>query len=167
MAKNSRRHQPHPSNFGLENLEGRALLSASLFSRAEVGHNWRAQQARPTCRAAHLSGVQPLASAGATGLTPAQMRHAYGVDSISFNGVTGNGAGQTIAIVDAYDDPTAASDLQAFDRAFGLVDAPSFTKLNQNGGTAPAGVDPAGGGNTWGPVGTRHNARAPPAPPPP
>src|SRR5258706_13477206 len=153
MAKNSRRHQPHPSNFGLENLEGRALLSASLSSKAEAAHNWRAQHARPTYRAAHLNGVKPLASAGATGLTPAQMRHAYGVDSISFNGVTGNGAGQTIAIVDAYDDPTAASDLQAFDRAFWLVDAPSFTKLNQNGGTGPPGGGPAGGGESRADVG--------------
>src|SRR5258706_5232824 len=149
MAKNSRRHQPHPSNFGLENLEGRALLSASLSSKAEAAHNWRAQHARPTYRAAHLNGVQPLASAGATGLTPAQMRHAYGVDSINFNGVSGNGTGQTIAIVDAYDDPTATSDLRAFDQAFGLADAPSFTKLNQSGGTALPGVDPAGRGNSW------------------
>jgi subtilase family serine protease len=77
------------------------------------------------------------------------MRHAYGVDSISFNGITGDGSGQTIAIVDAYDDPTAAGDLQAFDRAFGLADAPSFTKLNQTGGTALPGVDPAGKGNSW------------------
>lgn len=149
MAKKSAQQKKHSSSFGLEILEGRALLSASLFSKAEVGHNWRAQRAQPTVRAAHLNGTTPFASAGATGLTPAQMRHAYGVDSINFNGITGDGAGQTIAIVDAYDDPTAASDLQAFDRALGLPDAPSFTKLNQNGGTALPGVDPAGKGNSW------------------
>src|SRR5258706_5217725 len=109
MAKKSRRHQQHSSSFGLENLEGRALLSASLFPKATVGHNWRAQHARPTYRAAHLNGVQPLASAGASGLTPAQMRHAYGVGLIKFNGVNGNGTRPTIATVDAYDDPTATT----------------------------------------------------------
>jgi subtilase family serine protease len=141
--------QKSRASFGLENLEGRALLSASLLSKGDGGHNWRAMRAQPTFRAARLNGVRPMASAGATGLTPARVRHAYGVDSTSFNGITGDGSGQTIAIVDAYDDPTAASDLQAFDRAFGLADAPSFTKLNQTGGTALPGVDPAGRGNSW------------------
>jgi len=149
MQKKTRRHGQRPSAFNLENLEGRALLSASLSSKAEAAHNWRTQHARPTYRAAHLNGVKPFASAGATGLTPAQMRRAYGVDSISFNGVTGNGAGQTIGIVDAYDDPTAAADLHAFDQAFGLSDPPSFAKLNQTGGTTLPGVDPAGKGNSW------------------
>ena len=52
-------------------------------------------------------GVTPLSTTGPTGLTPAQVRHAYGFDQISFaNGVTGDGTGQTIAIVDAYDDPS-------------------------------------------------------------
>src|SRR5271157_4773986 len=35
------------------------------------------------------------------GLTPAQIRKAYGVDSIDLNGVVGDGKGQTVAIVDA------------------------------------------------------------------
>ncbi len=49
------------------------------------------------------------------GLTPAQVRNAYGLNLIN-----GNGAGQTIAIVDAYDDPYIASDLQKFDAAYGI-----------------------------------------------
>ena len=49
-----------------------------------------------------------------TGLSPNQVQSAYGVNQINFGGVTGNGAGQTIAIVDAYYDPDIASDLQAF-----------------------------------------------------
>src|SRR5262245_16047051 len=47
-------------------------------------------------------------------LTPAQVRHAYGLDQIA-----GDGAGQTIAIVDAYDHPTIASDLHQFSATFG------------------------------------------------
>ena len=30
-----------------------------------------------------------------------------------------------------------------------MADAPSFTKLNQSGGTALPGVDPSGRGNSW------------------
>jgi subtilase family serine protease len=47
--------------------------------------------------------------------TPAQIRHAYGFDLVS-----NQGAGQTIYIVDAYNDPNIASDLQTFDAKFGL-----------------------------------------------
>jgi subtilase family serine protease len=66
-----------------------------------------------------------------TAYTPAQISHAYGFDQLGLDGT-----GQTIAIVDAYDDPRIVSDLVQFDRAFGLPDPPSFTKVNQNGGTA-------------------------------
>jgi subtilase family serine protease len=48
-------------------------------------------------------------------LTPAQVRHAYGFDLLSRNG-----AGQTIAIVDAYADPRITSDLQTFDQRYGI-----------------------------------------------
>src|SRR5207253_4484318 len=39
---------------------------------------------------------------------PAQIRHAYGIDQVAFNAgaIKGDGAGQTIAIVDAYYDST-------------------------------------------------------------
>jgi hypothetical protein len=62
-------------------------------------------------------------------LTPMQIRHAYGFDQISFsNGAKGDGTGQTIAIVDAYDDPNIGADLAHFDSTFGLPDPPSFLK---------------------------------------
>lgn len=65
-----------------------------------------------------------------SGYTPAQVRHAYGFDQLSYNG-----AGQTIAIVDAYDAPNIVKDLQTFDTQFGLAAPPSFSKVNQTGGT--------------------------------
>jgi subtilase family serine protease len=82
-------------------------------------------------------GVTPLATPGPTGMTPTQIRHAYGFDQISFSGgtITGDGSGTTIAIVDAYDDPKIANDLRQFDLRFGLPDPPTFTKVNQYGGT--------------------------------
>ena len=68
-----------------------------------------------------------LVSTTATGYTPAQMR--------SYLGLTGTGAGQTIAIVSAYDAPNVAADLAVFNKAFGLPAPPSFRKVNQTGGT--------------------------------
>src|SRR5689334_20934976 len=73
------------------------------------------------------------ASATPGGFSPAQIRAAYGFDQIAFGSATGDGTGQTIAIIDAYDDPTALVDLKAFDAQFGLPDPPSFKKLNQYG----------------------------------
>jgi hypothetical protein len=76
----------------------------------------------------------PLGSSGPTGYTPAQIRHAYGFDQIALpGGVPADGRGTTIAIVDAYDDPTIAGDLATFDAQFGLPN-PAFTKVNQAGG---------------------------------
>lgn len=58
------------------------------------------------------------------GLSPREIRHAYGLDRVVFsNGkhpIHANGAGQTIAIVDAYDAPNIANDLRVFSRKFHL-----------------------------------------------
>ncbi len=47
-----------------------------------------------------------------TGYTPAQIK--------AYLGLTGDGTGQTAAIVDAYDDPNIVSDLNTFSNQFGL-----------------------------------------------
>ncbi len=69
------------------------------------------------------------------GYTPAEIETAYGISSIKFDGVTGNGAGQTIAIVDAYSDPNISSDLAVFDKEFDLAAPPSFTQESAKGST--------------------------------
>jgi hypothetical protein len=71
---------------------------------------------------------------------PNQIRHAYGFDRVGFEDsthalVAGDGTGQTIAIVDAFDDPNIASNLATFDSQYGLPAPPTFTKVNQTGGT--------------------------------
>jgi hypothetical protein len=76
-----------------------------------------------------------------TSFTPLQIRHAYGFDRVGFENsthalVAGNGQGQTIAIVDAYDDPNIAGNLATFDSTYGLPAPPSFQKVNQTGGTS-------------------------------
>jgi hypothetical protein len=95
------------------------------------------------------------APAGTVAYTPAQIRAAYGINNLSLDGT-----GQTIAIVDAYDDPDIYQALDTFDNQFGLTatgqtlyqqygPASSFlTVLNQQGqATGLPGTDPAGAGN--------------------
>jgi subtilase family serine protease len=55
------------------------------------------------------------AQAGLVGLIPGQIRHAYGFDAIA-----NQGAGQTIALIEAFGDPRIESDLATFNQAFNL-----------------------------------------------
>lgn len=133
-----------PFGPAIETLEGRTLLSATSLALLAAR-----QRAHPTYELAHQAGLAPAATAGPIGFSASQIRHAYGVDSINFGGTAGTGTGQTIAIIDAYDDPNAASDLHNFDLAEGLSDPPSFTKLNETGGTTLPPTDSAAKPNTW------------------
>jgi hypothetical protein len=78
---------------------------------------------------------QPLSGTSPIGYSPGQIVQAYGFNQISFNGVAGDGTGQTIAVVDAYNQPTITSDLANFDATNGLPAPPSFKVVNQNGGS--------------------------------
>src|SRR5256712_1882180 len=71
--------------------------------------------------------ISKSASPSPVGLTPVQIGHAYGIDQISCYGTSSCGSGQTIAIVDAYDDPNIESDLATFSAQYGL---PSCTTTN-------------------------------------
>jgi subtilase family serine protease len=95
---------------------------------------------------APLHGVLPLAGPwSGRAYTPAQVRHAYGFDKVA-----STGAGQTVAVIDAYDDPNIAGDLAAFDRQFGLPGRSVgqvqgfLTKVNQSGGRTPLPPGDAG-----------------------
>src|SRR5262245_48158399 len=80
--------------------------------------------------------VTPAVGIGPAGYSPAQIIPAYGFNNIVFaGGVVGDGRGQTIAIVDAYNNPNIVSDLRIFDQQFGLPEPPSFKIVNQTGGT--------------------------------
>jgi len=68
------------------------------------------------------------------GYSPAQISQAYQFNQIKLaSGATADGSGQTIAIVDAYNDPKVASDLSVFDQQFGLTAPPSLKVVNGNG----------------------------------
>jgi subtilase family serine protease len=59
--------------------------------------------------------IQPYATNTPQGYSPKQIKNAYG-----FNAVSNKGAGKIIAIVDAYDNPHAAENLQKFSSQFSL-----------------------------------------------
>src|SRR5437588_9000549 len=72
-----------------------------------------------------------------SGYTPAQMLTAYGFDQLA---IAQPGLGQTIAIVEAFQDPKIQSDVATFDARYNLP-ALNLTVVN-DGATAP---DPTGG----------------------
>ena len=132
----------------IEQLEARRLLAAE----AATAPDSPLDLAEPTAILDYPRGSnEPADSAGPVGHTPAQILQAYGINQIEFNGgIVGNGAGQTIAIVDAYDTPNILSELQAFDAQFSIPNPPTFTRVAQDGSTNYPPVDPRGPGtNNW------------------
>jgi Subtilase family len=109
----------------LESLETRQLLSGGSVGLNQI-------MAQPSVAA---NPTPLLSSFYPSGLSPTQVGQAYGINQITFqNGkIAGNGAGQTIALVVAYDDPNIASDLRQFDREYNLANPPSFTKYVETG----------------------------------
>jgi len=115
----------------LDHLDARVLLSATPM----VAH--------PTFELGPLAGDNTAPA----GYAPAQIQQAYGFNSIAFNGVAGTGSGETIAIVDAYDDPNIQADLNTFDSQFGLPTT-TVMRVTETGGTSYPGTDPTGGWET-------------------
>lgn len=98
-------------------------------------------QGQPVCPGPAAPGtarchawVKPHANSAPTGLSPANIKLIY-----NFPADLTIGQGQTIAIVDAYDDPTAESDLGVFSSQYGLPACTTangcFKKVDQKGGT--------------------------------
>jgi hypothetical protein len=114
----------------IETLEARQLLSASsdvIVSPSLV-----------------INADASKSSTTIEGYTPAQIKAAYGISSISFGAVSGTGAGETIAIVDAYSDPNISSDLTVFDKEFSLAVPPSFIQESATGSTTKLPAADAG-----------------------
>jgi subtilase family serine protease len=110
-------HKRRPLRF--ETLESRQMLNATAVTDDPV--------ATPNTV---VMSTAATSSSAVVGYTPAQILSAYGISGVTFSGgIKGDGTGQTIAIVDAYNDPNLVSDLKAFDAKFGISD------LNTGGGT--------------------------------
>ena len=101
-----------------------------------------------TCYALHrtdikaVKGVTP-AAVTPVGYGPADLQSAY---SLPDDGASG----QTVAIVDAYDDPSAEADLAVYRQQYGLPACTAadgcFTKVDQRGGTDYPAPDPGWAG---------------------
>src|SRR3954447_22755065 len=77
--------------------------------------------------------VVPAATASHDGMGPADLRKAYSLASAAVT----RGKGQTVALVDAYDDPTIESDLNTYRAYYGIPPCTTangcFRKVNQDG----------------------------------
>jgi subtilase family serine protease len=80
-----------------------------------------------------MRGKPAPAASSPSGYNPADLQKAYALPSATAGG------GQTVAIVDAYDDPKAEADLNVYRAQFGIPACTTangcFRKVNQSGGT--------------------------------
>ncbi|HEY3733829.1 MAG TPA: hypothetical protein VGL63_07920 [Streptosporangiaceae bacterium] len=99
--------------------------------------------AKPAPAPAATGRVRPAVCTvnASAGWSPCNLQSAYKLTSLS----TTHGRGQTVAVVDAFDDPEAEADLGTYRSNFGLAPCTSangcFEKVNQDGvqGDYPAG----------------------------
>jgi subtilase family serine protease len=107
----------------------------------------------------------PIVSFYGPPYSPAQIKQAYGFDQVLFTrsfylrghrfyyNIPGDGSGETIAIVDAYDDPTIFSNVDTFDKTFTVSQYNSSSLYNAYGPSSswltkvtPEGTTPASSG---------------------
>jgi subtilase family serine protease len=109
-----------------------SLHAARVCSSAPVGY------AHCDAQAMVNSSGTTVASTAPKGLTPANIRSAYALSATA-------GSGKTVAIVAAYNDPTAEADLAVYRKTFGLPACTKangcFRKVNQSGGSTMPPVD--------------------------
>jgi hypothetical protein len=133
-----------PAQYGVGSLcsaptpEHAACLGLSLIAKAPRSLAGARALAGPTRAGASLQAVAPATefTQPLGGLTPAELRGAYGLA-----GTPAPASTQTIAIIDAYDYPTAEADLAQFSSQFGLPACTKangcFAKVNQEGKPLP------------------------------
>ena len=123
--------------------------AATSDAHALPPHSQRAVCGTPAPRAArcfahvvtHQDSAAPLASVSyQSGYRPVDLASAYQLPTLA----GAPGSGPTVAIVDAYDNPNAESDLAAYRSQFQLGDCTTangcFSKVDQTGGTSyPSG----------------------------
>jgi subtilase family serine protease len=91
------------------------------------------------CNALHVTSTAERVPA--KGVTPNATPSGYGPSDLlsAYNLPANGGAGQTVAVVDAYNDPNAAADMATYRAQFGLpactVASGCFKQVNQTGGS--------------------------------
>jgi Putative Ig domain len=98
-----------------------------------------------TCLALRVTGLAAAARSAAAepgAYGPADLQSAYGLTAAA----AVQGGGETVAIVDAYNDPDAQADLNAYRSYYGLP-ATTITVLNEDGAASP--LPPGAGTSGW------------------
>jgi subtilase family serine protease len=130
---------------GLVAIAGSTLLGAS---RGEASAAGAPASIRPLCNIVSPDAARCFAVIDVAGSAAARNRSGgqpsgYGATDLesAYRLPLAGGAGQTIAVVDAYDDPTAAHDLNVYRRTYGLppctIAGGCFRRINQAGHTGP------------------------------
>ncbi|ACU74966.1 peptidase S8 and S53 subtilisin kexin sedolisin [Catenulispora acidiphila DSM 44928] len=123
----------HPSN--VKNVCGAAKPG---FDRCYAEIRTDVHEPAHISRVAGTAGKAAAAATAPAGFGPADLHAAYNLP-------TTGGANQTVAIVDAGDDPTAEADLAVYRSTYGLPACTTangcFTKVNQRGTASPLPSD--------------------------
>jgi subtilase family serine protease len=123
-------------------------LSATAASASASPGKYRLACGVPAYGHAQCFSIRIATAPAATRVAPAQTPGSYGPSDLqsAYNltsAAASKGSGETVAIVDAFDDPDAASDLAVYRSNYGLPPA-NLTIYNQDGGTTitapPAGT---------------------------
>jgi IPT/TIG domain len=121
-----------PARPGAARCLGMKLVPASLSD--EELHANAVSQAREAAAGGHPAVTVKSPYPGY--LTPQRLHEAYALPT-----ETDASHVQTVAVVDAYDDPTAEADLDVYDKQFGLPPCTTangcFRKINQYGNSSP------------------------------
>jgi subtilase family serine protease len=134
---------------------GRSALCASILASLALAAPAAARPERAVCPGPVAEGFArchahvildahglPANSSTPPGYGPAQFHGAYALPAAP----PASAPAQTIAIVDAYNDPSIRNDLTTYDKTFGIPDLPTcgstvttscFAKVNQSGAASP------------------------------
>jgi len=115
----------------------KAKAQAAAISRPAPASAARASADRAATAHAKPGNSAAAAAAAAAGYSPAQLQQAYNLTSSSTSPTGGmsGGAPETVAVISAYDDPTAAADLAAYRAGEGLTDTSAACAADGNIGS--------------------------------
>jgi len=122
-----------------------AATTATAMAATTTAHLPVSYKPACTSKAAHIADCLVLVRTTAVPATTPGVPAGYGpADLKSAYALPAGGAGQAVAIVDAYHNPNAQADLNTYRSTYGLP-ATSVHLYGQTGGPPPAAVDPSGG----------------------
>ncbi|MFJ9097649.1 putative Ig domain-containing protein [Streptomyces sp. NPDC102405] len=130
--------EPARQTFHSTGKAGQKVPTTHLCATAEPGHASCFAQRRTDIKQRLASA---LAAAAPSGLSPANLHSAYNLP-------TSGGSGLTVAVVDAYNDPNAESDLATYRSTYGLSACTKangcFKQVSQTGSTTSLPTNDSG-----------------------